>query len=50
MGKATELKKLILSKDILVMPGAYDVLSAILIEKAGFKALSAPVTELQAVV
>ena len=39
MGKATELKKLILSKDILVMPGAYDVLSAILIEKAGFKAL-----------
>lgn len=39
MGKATELKKLILSEEILVMPGAYDVLSAILIEKAGFKAL-----------
>ncbi len=39
MRKTTQLKQLILDKEILVMPGAYDALSAILIEKAGFKAL-----------
>lgn len=39
MDKCTLLKKLILDKEILVMPGAYDALSAKLIEKSGFKAL-----------
>lgn len=39
MNKATKLKQLILDKEILIMPGAYDALSAKLIEKAGFYAL-----------
>ena len=37
--KTTLLKKLINDPEILVMPGAYDVLSARLIEAAGFKAV-----------
>jgi carboxyvinyl-carboxyphosphonate phosphorylmutase len=37
--KTTALKRLILAKEILVMPGAYDALSARLIEKAGFDAV-----------
>jgi len=37
--KTTTLKKLILSKKVLVMPGAYDALSAKIIEKANFKAI-----------
>lgn len=41
MNKTTRLKQLILDKEILVMPGAYDALSAKLIEKAGFSALQA---------
>lgn len=37
--KTTTLKRLIEAKEILVMPGAYDALSARLIEVAGFKAV-----------
>ncbi|MDD5008242.1 MAG: oxaloacetate decarboxylase [Syntrophorhabdaceae bacterium] len=40
MKKTTLLKKLILDKEILVMPGAYDATSARIIEKAGFKSLT----------
>jgi len=39
MRKTTLLKKLINDPEILVMPGAYDVLSARLIEAAGFRAV-----------
>ena len=39
MNKTTRLKQLILDKRILIMPGAYDAISAKLIEKAGFSAL-----------
>lgn len=39
MRKTTLLKKLINDPEILVMPGAYDVLSARLIEVSGFKAV-----------
>lgn len=38
MSKSSKLKELILDKEILVMPGAYDAISAKLIEKAGFNA------------
>lgn len=37
--KTTRLKELILDKKILIMPGAYDALSAKIIEKAGFQAI-----------
>lgn len=37
--KTTRLKELILDKKVLVMPGAYDALSAIIIEKSGFQAV-----------
>lgn len=40
MKKTTLFKKLILDKEILVMPGAYDATSARIIEKAGFKAVT----------
>ena len=40
MKKTTLLKKLILDKEILVMPGAQDALSAKIIERAGFKAVT----------
>lgn len=39
MKKTSRLKQLILDKEILVMPGAYDSISAKLIENAGFQAL-----------
>lgn len=39
MRKTTRLKELLLSKEILVMPGAYDCLSAKIIEKVGFNAI-----------
>lgn len=39
MKKTTLLKNLILDKDILMMPGAFDALSAVIAEKAGFKAM-----------
>ena len=39
MRKTTLLKKMIMERKALVVPGAYDALSAILIEKTGFKAL-----------
>lgn len=39
MKKTTTLKNLLNSKEILVMPGAYDCLSAKIIEMAGFKAI-----------
>ncbi|MBW1769469.1 MAG: isocitrate lyase/PEP mutase family protein [Deltaproteobacteria bacterium] len=37
MKKTTLLKKLILDKEILIMPAAYDAVSSIIIEKVGFK-------------
>ena len=40
MRKTTLLRKYILDPEILIMPGAHDALSAIIIEKAGFKALT----------
>ncbi|HWT80703.1 MAG TPA: isocitrate lyase/PEP mutase family protein [Candidatus Methylomirabilis sp.] len=39
MRKTTRLKQLLEAKEILVMPGAYDCLSAKIIERAGFKAV-----------
>lgn len=41
MRKTTRLKSLIQSPKLLVMPGAYDALSAMLIEDAGFDAVQA---------
>jgi len=40
MRKTSLLKKLILDKEILVMPGAHDALSAKIIELVGFKAVT----------
>jgi len=37
--KTTRLKQLILDKKVLLMPGAYDALSAKIIEKVGFQAV-----------
>ncbi len=37
--KTTRLKKLIRAKELLIMPGAYDALSAKIIEAAGFDAI-----------
>lgn len=39
MNKTTQLQNLLKSKEILVMPGAYDCLSAMLIQKTGYKAI-----------
>ena len=39
MRKTTRLKTLIEAPELLVMPGAYDALSAKLIEEAGFDAV-----------
>jgi methylisocitrate lyase len=39
MKKTTQLKELLAAKEILVMPGAYDCLSAIMIQNAGFKGI-----------
>ncbi len=39
MKKSTQLKQMILERKALVCPGAHDVISAKLIERAGFKAL-----------
>ncbi|WP_048191799.1 oxaloacetate decarboxylase [Methanobacterium sp. SMA-27] len=39
MNESKELKKLLLSKETLVMPDAYDPVSAKLIERTGFKAV-----------
>lgn len=41
MRKTTELKQLLKAPDPLVMPGAHDAFSALLIEQAGFKAIQA---------
>jgi carboxyvinyl-carboxyphosphonate phosphorylmutase len=40
MKKTTLLKKLILDKEILIMPAAYDALAAKIIEQVGFKAVA----------
>jgi carboxyvinyl-carboxyphosphonate phosphorylmutase len=40
MKRTTLLKQMILDKEILVMPGAYDATSARIIEKAGFKSVT----------
>lgn len=40
MKKTTRFKKLILDKDILVMPVAYDAVAAKIIEQVGFKAVA----------
>jgi 2-methylisocitrate lyase-like PEP mutase family enzyme len=37
--KSRKLKELVLAPEILIMPGAYDVLSALLFERMGFKAI-----------
>jgi methylisocitrate lyase len=37
MKKTSLLKQLIMAKDILIMPGAFDALSAKIVEQAGFK-------------
>jgi len=39
MKKTTQLKNLVFAEEILVMPGIYDGLSAVIAEKIGFKAL-----------
>ncbi|TML61398.1 MAG: carboxyvinyl-carboxyphosphonate phosphorylmutase [Actinobacteria bacterium] len=39
MNKTTQLKEMILEPDILVVPSAYDALSAKVIEKSGFRAV-----------
>jgi 2,3-dimethylmalate lyase len=39
MKKTTRLKNLILSDEILVMPGAYDALSAKIVEQSGFQSI-----------
>lgn len=39
MNKTTRLRRLIEQKELLVMPGAYDPLSAKLVERAGFEAI-----------
>ncbi len=39
MKKTAQLKQLVFAKEILVMPGIYDGLSAVIAEKLGFKAL-----------
>ncbi|MCL5039970.1 MAG: isocitrate lyase/PEP mutase family protein [Firmicutes bacterium] len=41
MKKTTRLKQLILDPKVLIMPGAYDALSARIIERAGFQAVQA---------
>ncbi len=40
MKKTTLFKKLVFDKEILVLPGAYDALSAKIVEQAGFKAVT----------
>ncbi|MBW6486599.1 MAG: isocitrate lyase/PEP mutase family protein, partial [Syntrophobacterales bacterium] len=40
MKKTTLFRKLIFDKDILLLPGAYDSLSATIVEQAGFKAVT----------
>jgi methylisocitrate lyase len=40
MKKTTLFKKLVLDAEILVLPGAYDALSAKIVEQAGFKAVT----------
>jgi hypothetical protein len=37
MKKTSLLKQLIMAKDVLIMPGAFDALSAKIVEQAGFK-------------
>ena len=39
MNRTTRLKQLIQAKEIVVMPGVYDVLSAMIAEKCGVKAV-----------
>jgi methylisocitrate lyase len=41
MRRTTRFRRLVESKEILVLPGAYDALTARIIEQAGFKAVSA---------
>jgi 2-methylisocitrate lyase-like PEP mutase family enzyme len=40
MKKTTLLKSMLLDPEILIMPGAHDALSARIIERVGFKAIS----------
>jgi 2,3-dimethylmalate lyase len=40
MKKTTYFKKLVLDDEILILPGAYDALSAKIVEQAGFKAVT----------
>lgn len=41
MKKTTKLKQMLLAKEILVMPGAYDALSAKILQRLGFRAIQA---------
>ena len=41
MKKTQQLRKLLEAEDPLIMPGAFDALSAVLIQRAGFKAIQA---------
>ena len=41
MGRTTELRRLVEDRALLVMPGAYDVITARLAEEAGFQAIQA---------
>jgi methylisocitrate lyase len=40
VNKTTRFRQLVLDKEILLMPGAYDALSARIVEQAGFKAVT----------
>jgi 2-methylisocitrate lyase-like PEP mutase family enzyme len=40
MKKTTRFKKLVLDEEILVLPGAYDALSAKIVAQAGFRAVT----------
>jgi 2-methylisocitrate lyase-like PEP mutase family enzyme len=41
MRRTTRFRRLVQAKEILVLPGAYDALTARIVEQAGFKAMSA---------
>ena len=44
--KSRRLRELVRAPEILVMPGAYDVLSALLFEQMGFKAIQGTTSKL----
>ena len=44
--KSRKLRELVRAPEILIMPGAYDVLSAFFFEKLGFQAIQEPAAAL----